>query len=46
MFWESLLALKNLIELTTPNKGHDKVKSSLSLEEEIHTNQEGVVSLE
>jgi hypothetical protein len=27
--WESLLALENLVKLSSSNEGHDKVKSKL-----------------
>jgi len=42
-FTESLLALEYLVQLSTLDEGHDKVKSELRLEEEFHSDKERMV---
>ena len=40
---KAFLFLENLVQLTTADKGHDEVETGLWLEQEVHTNQVGVV---
>jgi len=43
LFGKSFLFLENLIQLTTSDKRHNKIKTRLWLEQEVHPTQVGVV---
>ena len=45
VFRETLLLLKDFVQLATVNKRHDEVETSLRLEEVFHTAKEWVISL-
>jgi hypothetical protein len=46
IFWESLLALEDLVELSSSDEGHNKVETELRLEQIIHAHKEGVIATE
>lgn len=43
LFGQSLLFLKDLVKLATPDEGHNEVEPCLCLEQEVHAYQEGVI---
>ena len=44
ILWESLLALENLVQLSSSNEWHDKVKAELRLEQVVHAHKEWMVA--
>lgn len=44
IFREPLLALEDLVQLSSLDEGHHEVETKLRLEEVVHANEEGVVA--
>lgn len=44
IFWEALLFLENLIELSTIDKWHNEIEAGFRLEEVVHSTKEGMIS--